>query len=664
MHRLLISALISSLAFNASAAGQAAVLQVGTPVHGELATADTNVFEIELGAGYFVYGEADQQTVDVVVSVIGPDGEEMGQWDGPGRGPEPFQFETETAGVYRITVSPFEDEVGEYVLVIDVAEPVAKTPERRVAQLMARYDREDMPGGVVGVIRDGEVVFAEATGMANLSHGIPFTVETVTNIGSVSKQFTAFAIALLAQQGKLSLDDEVRTHIPELPEFDESVRIRHLLSHTGGYRELYNTAPIFGWGGEDALSRDEAIRIVQRQPALQNPPGSEYNYNNTGFILLAEIVSRVTETPFPEWMAANVFGPLGMDHTVVKEAHGQVIPNSAQGYVPAQGGGFREARDLAASYGAGGIYTTVGDLAKWLGNFHDPQVGGADVIARMVERAVLTTGDTIPYALGLVVNEHRGLRQISHGGADVAHRAMLRYFPEIDAGVVTLSNNANFDGSIAGAVVDAYFEDYYQEDVDEEPVGDRGEGSEAVVVPAEILDRYVGRFEFEGVGLVITYTRDGDRFYAQATGQPEIDLVAQSDSMFTYEGVEASVTFHTDGDGPVQHATHRQGGREVGLVRLAPYAATPDDLQAYAGRYYSAELETFYTFVVEDSVLVAQHRRLPEDITLAVKAEDEFTSSTNFFSEIEFVRDEAGSITGFRVSNGRTRGVLFTRVPH
>ena len=414
MGRPFSTMLFLTLVLSASVAGQATQLQTGTPVPGELTAADTAVYEIELGADYFVYGEADQQTVDVVVTVHGPDGDELGQWDGPARGPEPFQFETEAAGSYRITVAPFEDQTGEYVLVLKVAEPVAATPERRVTQLMARYDRDDIPGGVVAVIRNGEVVFAEARGMANLSHGIPFSAETVTNIGSVSKQFTAFAIALLASQGKLSLDDEVRTHIPELPAFDEPVTLRHLLSHTGGFRELYNTVPITGWQGEDELSRDEAIRIVQRQPGLQNPPGSEYNYNNTGFIMLAEIVHRVTDVPFPEWMAENVFGPLGMENTLIKSGHGQIIPHSAQGYVPADSGGFREARDLAASYGAGGVYTTVGDLAKWLRNFHDPKVGGQDVIAQMFERAILTDGDTIPYGLGIGVGERRDAQQQCH----------------------------------------------------------------------------------------------------------------------------------------------------------------------------------------------------------------------------------------------------------
>lgn len=658
MRRLSFLVLIIALTATSPAAAQAIRLQVGTPVPGELTADDLHTYEIQLGADQFVYGEADQRTVDVVVTVYGPDDERLGRWDGPARGPEPIQFETETAGLHRVEITPFESGKGMYVLVIKVVEPIADTPEGRVDQLMVAYDRDDVPGGVVAVFRDGEVAFAKAYGMANLAHGVPFTIETASNIGSVSKQFTAFAIALLDSRGKLSLDDDVRQHIPELPEFDQPVTLRNLLNHTGGYRELYNTVPMTGWQGEDELARGEAIRIVQRQPALQTAPGSEYNYNNTGYILLADIVSRVTGVSFPEWMQANVFEPLGMHHTTIKTEHGQVIPNSAQGYVNAEEGGFREARDLAASYGAGGIYTTVGDLARWLRNFRQHTVGGPEVMARMVERGVLTNGDTMRYALGLAIGERAGLRQISHAGADIAHRAQLMYYPEIDAGVATLSNNGSFAGRIAGAVADAFFAEHMTEETDDEESEEGG----AIVVAPELLDRYAGRYEAENIGLIITYTRDGDRFYAQATGQPELDLIARSDSVFDYEGVDATVTFHVEGEGAVEQATHHQGGQDLTLRRLPPYAPSIEALEAYVGRYYSEELETFYALAVEDSVLVAQHRRLEDDITLTATSEDKFGGSAFFFSDVKFLRGEDGTVTGFRLSNGRTRGVMFEKM--
>ena len=655
MNRLLAVFLFSSVVAAQPIGGQEATrLETGTSVEREIAAGEKHVYELDLSADQFVYGEADQQSVDVVVTVYDPDEEVIGTYDGPGRGREPFQFDTEKAGVHIVEVAPFEDDAGRYAVTIRRNEPVAKTSEGRVDQLMAAYDGDVVPGAVVGVIRGGQLVFARAYGMANITHGIPFTTETVTNIGSVSKQFTAFAIAVLAERGKLSLHDEVRDHISELPAFDQPVTLRHLLNHTGGYRELYNTLPLEGWHSEDEISREAVVLLVQRQPELQNAPGSEFNYNNTGYILLADVVEQVTGEPFPEWMEVNVFGPLGMDHTTIKAERGQVIPNSSQGYVTSEEGGYREAGDLDASYGSGGIYTTVGDLAKWLGNFHDARVGGPQVMARMVERGVLTDGDTIDYALGLGVGEYRGLRQISHSGADIAHRAQLIYYPELNAGVAFLSNNSSFSGRIPVEVAELFFAEHMSEEASEEV-----QPGDAVVVAEALLDSYVGHYTVEGTSFSITYTRDGDRFYAQTTHQPEIDLRALSDSTFAYEGIDATVTFYRNADGTVERAMHWQG-EELTLRRLPPYSPSEEELQEYAGRYFSPELETFYTIVVVDGGLVAQHREL-DDIELEPNSPDAFRGDTFFFGDVAFERDGEDGVTGFRVSNGRTRDILFEK---
>ena len=295
--------------------------------------------------------------------------------------------------------------------------------------------------------------------MANLTHGIPYTTSTLSNIGSVSKQFTAFAILLLEQQGKLSLDDDVRKHIPELPDFGEVVTIRNMLNHTNGFREVYNLMPMTGWKGEDQLRREEIIEMLKRQEELQASPGEEFNYNNSAFIMLAEIVERITEQDYPEWMSENVFGPLGMQSTLVRTDPLTIVPGASQGYV-VDPKGYKEGGDLAASYGAGGMYTTVEDFSKWFNNFHDPVVGGEEVVQRLITPDTLNKGDTMTYAHGIGVGEFRGLKNYSHGGADIAHRAMMVYFPEINAGVAAMSNHGGFpSSSIAFAVAEAFFGD-------------------------------------------------------------------------------------------------------------------------------------------------------------------------------------------------------------
>lgn len=553
------------------------------------------------------------------------------------------------------------------LLVTAIAAPLpagGQVPEgaaQRVDSLMAPYAGTDTPGALVAVVRGGEVAFQRAYGMANLTHGVPYTPETRTNIGSTSKQFTAFAIALLEERGELSLDDDVRRHIPELPGFDEAVTLRHLVSHTSGYREFLNALAIGGWRLEQAdhIDRDEILAVVQRQPRLQNSPGAEFNYNNTGYALLAMVVERVAGEAFPDWMAANVFAPLGMSGTLVRPGPGHVVPNSAQGYAPAEGGGFREVGDIGAAMGAGGIYTTLADLARWMRNLRTAELGGAAVLERMTTRNVLTTGDTTDYAMGLFIGRDRGLRTVQHGGADAAHRSTFIYYPDLDAGLIVQSNHAAFDGTIPGKIAEAFFGEHMEPGEAEPTVDEPVDFDPAAYDPAA-FDIFAGRYELEiQPGFILRFFREDDRLMTQATGQPAIEIRPTSDSTFALTVVEASVTFHRDEEGRVTGLTLHQNGHHAAR-RLPDQDDEAIDLAPFAGRYYSAEFETFYTLEVDEEHLVARHRRRPP-VTLDHQEDDEFAGSFPLL-RVRFERNGDGRVTGFRAGNGRARDILFERV--
>ena len=336
---------------------------------------------------------------------------------------------------------------------------VSKGPEAGVDRLMADFTGDDRPGAVVGVVKDGELVLQKAYGMANLTDGIRFETDTRSNIGSVTKQFTAMGILLLQAEGKLSLGDDIRKHLPELKDFGTPVTIKNLLNHTGGYREVFNLLAMTGFQGEDALHRDMMIQIVQRQPELQSQPNTEFNYNNTGYILLATTIARLSGMPFPEFMRTRVFEPLGMMDTRVKAQQGEVVPHSAQGHLPLPGGGFRSTRVLGASAGAGGIYTTVEDLAKWMMNFRDAKLGGTEAISAITTPAFLENGAPTGYGLGMGVGLFGGRVVYTHTGGDIAHRAFFAYFPALESGVVIMSNHAAFDLSMGFTVAQLFFGD-------------------------------------------------------------------------------------------------------------------------------------------------------------------------------------------------------------
>ena len=660
------SALLA-LALAASAQAQTArPLAVGGTQTGALTSEAPDRYTLDLDAGTFVAGHVDQRTVDVAVTVAGPDGE-LGAFDGPARGPEPFQFQAETAGTYTVTVAPFEAERGEYAITLRRAEPVATDPAGRVDQMMSRFDVEGQPGALVAVVDGGETVFERAYGTANLTHGVPMTVATRTNIGSTSKQFTAMALGLLAQRGELSLDDDVREHVPELPDFGATVTLRHLLTHTSGYREFLNTLALTGRRVDlgDHIDRAEVVQVVQRQTGLQDAPGTVWNYNNSGYSLAATVVERVTGQPFPEWMAKNVFGPLGMTDTVVRAEPTAIVPNSAQGYSLRDDGRWHEVPDLSAAMGAGGMYTTLGDLARWTRNFETMELGGAEVIGEMTTPYTLADGTETGYGLGLFIDEQGGLRRFHHGGADNAHRSMVMVFPVVGGAVIVEFNSPENATAAATRIAQAFFGDRMaQPDAADEPEGTDAARA-AVNFDDALFDDYAGRYALDvAPAFVLAFRRDGDGGYlTQATGQQELEIVPTSDSTFVLTAVEAGVTFHRDPDGVVRSATlHQNGDNRATKLDVEP--AAPADPADFAGRYHSPELETAYRLAVEDGELVAYLPRLVAPVPARATAPDTFVvePTENFAITLAFGRDASGAVTGFTLDGGgRTRGVTFER---
>jgi CubicO group peptidase (beta-lactamase class C family) len=636
-------------------------LVIGRTSDRTIAAGQSHTYTATLAANRFVAGEAVQDGIDIDVKVIGPQGDTIVSFDSPNgpKGPEPFQFKTTTGGTYRIVVAPLKEATGSgrYTLTLARNLAAATTPAGKVDQLLASVRATD-PGVVAAVVRDGRIVYQNGWGLANLTHGVPFKVDTRTNIGSTSKQFTAFAILLLAEQKKLSLDDDVRKHIPELKDFGQPVTIRHLLTHTSGYREFLNALALTGRRIDmgDYIDRAEVVELIKRQPTLQNAPGAEFNYNNSGFSLLSTIVERAGGKPFPEWMQENVFKPLGMSNTLVRATPGQVIANSSQGYVAAPGG-YREAQDIGGSMGAGGIYTTVGDLAKWIQNFHTQKVGPRGFFEQMTTRNVLTKGDTSAYGLGLFVDKWQGLKRVHHGGADIAHRSALVYFPELDAGVIVQSNNASFSSDrYAAQIAEIFFADR----INKAPATPVAAGPfDPARFDTTKFDAYAGRYELvEAKGFILSFTRRGNKLFTQATGQPEIELNPTSDTTFTITRVNALITFRREA-GKWTLLLNQNGLHPA--VRIEEVVAAPakPELKQYAGRYFSEELETFVDIAHEgDSLVVRSRRGLP--VKLQHLRGEEFAGGFPI-ANVTFERNAQGVITGFRAGNGRTRDVVFKK---
>jgi CubicO group peptidase (beta-lactamase class C family) len=440
--------------------------------------------------------------------------------------------------------------------------------------------------------------------------------------------------------------------------------VRNLLTHTSGYREIYN-ALIIGarrFDEGDYVSPEEMIGLVQRQPSLQNAPGAEFNYNNTAFALAAMVVERVARQPFPEFMKQRVFTPLGMAHTTVRADRHVPVRGASTGYSRAPNGEWRDLGDLASSMGAGGIYSTVGDLQRWVENYANPRVGSAKSIGQMMTPFTLTDGKSTGYGMGLFIDKQGPLTRIHHGGADISHRSQLAFYPEIGAGITTQSNDGSFDSGIAFRIAQAFFPE-----LTPSTTATANRTFDPATYDVRRFDPFTGRYALDAAPqFVMTYRRSGDSLIVQATGQPPFRLTPTSDSTFALQGVEASITFHRDAQGRATGLTLHQNGNQK-ATRLAGepaarWAPTPAELAAYAGRYLSDELETFYELTVKDGRLVATNRRMAA-ANLTPGAKETFTGNGGL-ANVTFVfeRDRNGQVIAFYAANGRARDIRFARL--
>ena len=303
----------------------------------------------------------------------------------------------------------------------------------------------DRPGAAVGVLWNGEVVHRAGYGTAHLDHGIPIGPGTVFDIASISKQFGAMAALLLESEGDLDLDADVRGYVPELPDFGAVITARQLIHHTGGIRDWPHTMALGGIGFTDVISFEKILRMLYQQQAINFEPGSEYAYSNTGYNLLARVIEVQSEMTFREYTESRIFGPLGMTSTHFSDDYLEVVPGRAESYTPIDGGGFQRMPNQLTALASSSLHTSIDDFIRWMENYETGQVGGEEMLRTMVQRGVLTGGDTLDYAHGLSVTDYRGLPTFGHGGSWVGYRTNFVRFPEQNLSIAVFCNVSDCD---------------------------------------------------------------------------------------------------------------------------------------------------------------------------------------------------------------------------
>ena len=515
--------------------------------------------------------------------------------------------------------------------------------ERNVDRVFAAYDKPDSPGCALGVVRDGNFIYKRGYGQASLELGVPLTPESVFYMGSVSKQFTAASVVLAAEQGFLSLDDDVRKYIPELPSYGETITLREMLHHTSGLRDIFSLLSLAGRDAEDIHPTKELLDLVVRQKGLNFKPGDEFLYSNTNYFLMSVVMRRATGKPLSEFAEENIFKPLGMTHTRFYDDRSLVVPGRVLAYLPRPGGGFRVGWSTNFDkIGDGGLMSTVDDLLLWDRNFYENKLGKGTLLKELETQGVLNNGKQIEYALGLDVARYRGLPTIEHGGALFGYRTELLRFPEQKFSVICLCNLGSIrPDALAMQVADLYLASQLSPEransgagkVDAQPyAGWYRDANSHSVLQVNASDTGVEAFgiHFE--------PRDASHFVAPSF---------------------AEMAFERQPGGAMRLELTFPDSAPAILETYQPTVASASTLGEYAGDYTSDEVQATYRLYVDNGKLtVAVNWQDPFVMEPTVR--DEFQGPHG--SAIVFRRDGEGHIRGFDAFAGRVRDIFFARI--
>jgi CubicO group peptidase (beta-lactamase class C family) len=528
------------------------------------------------------------------------------------------------------------------------AEPLSADVAAKINRLFARVDRKDTPGAVVAIAKDGVTIFERGYGMANLEHGIPLAPESLSETGSVAKQFTASAVVTLAVRGQLSLDDSILQHLPQLPAICRDITLRMMLDHTSGLRDIHGLFDLMGRPTyTDPHENAEVLEVMSRQRQLNFPPGTEYVYSNTGYLLLTFVVERVSGVPFADFCRDAIFTPRGMTHTAWRTQFTRIVPGHASAYSMEADGTFRVNLPYRNIHGNGGLLTTVDDLLLWNDSFEHPTGEWAEVVRLMQIPSKLKNGRAIENGLGLRIGQYRGLDEVSHSGATAGYSTFLARFPSEHLSIAFLGNLSGLDGS---AFV------YRITDLLLDPVlAPRPARPVAVPLAPEALAAFAGLYHSPEHDLLVPITVKAGKLMLNA-----VELVPIGPHTFSVNTTGGKVEFSTAPDGGPRRVSFTSNRITRTYTAVPAVKPTPTQLAAYAGDYYSPELDVTIPVAVVSGNLSVRIRPSPAQTAEPTFADGFWLGPTHAW-HLTFTRDSAGAIDGFEATNaiGRCRRVKF-----
>ncbi|MBS1500945.1 MAG: beta-lactamase family protein [Bacteroidetes bacterium] len=538
------------------------------------------------------------------------------------------------------------------------AQSIAPEMAKKIDSLFKKWDNKTSPGYAIGVVRNDSLIYARGYGMANLEYCVRITPETIFHMASVSKQFTAFSIILLARQGKLNLDDDIHKYLPWFPDLKQKITVRNLLTHTSGIRDQWQLLAIAGTRLDDVITQDQIVKVLSKQQALNFKPGDEWSYSNSGFTMLAEIVKSVTGKTLRQFTDSAIFKPLCMTNTHFHDDYTEIVPNRAYSYEEDGKGHYSNDILSYSNDGATSLFTNVDDMSKWLMNFYDHKVGDQKDIEQLTQKAVLNNGKVQGYAMGIAVDDYRGYQLYSHGGADAGYRTFVGVIPEAKMGFIVFCNLGDSDPQgKARQIADLFIPDHSPKKAAQKKKYTNQD--QAILVDTVSLKPFMGDYISDD-GIHFGYRIKNQKLYWVApNGNNNLLVKAAKDTFEIFNQPEVKFSFSVNGREKTVVDEFWPNNHRL-LVKYDTTSKPDKALLAYSGKYYCPELDCSYSIVLKDHHLVLTNAKY-DDTPLKLYGDDLLHDNFWWMDNLSIVRNAQNKITGFEINSGRVMHVWFKK---
>ncbi|WP_106792811.1 serine hydrolase [Aquimarina sp. Aq78] len=533
-----------------------------------------------------------------------------------------------------------------------------------IDNLFSEWNKPDVPGGAIGIIKNGKLIYSNGYGIGNLEHNIEITPSSVFYIGSVSKQFVTFSILLLEEQGKLNLDDRIQKYLPDFPEYDTPLTIRHFIHHTSGVRDYFTLMYLKGRNYLDDTNTDEIYGLIKKQEELNFLSGEKHLYSNSCYFMLAMIVEKVAGQSLKIFAHENIFQPLGMKNTLFYDDNTDLIKNRVFSYNrKSNGEGFNNLIMRFDLVGSGGIYSNIEDLFLWDQNFYNNKLGkgGQEIIERMHEEGLLNNGESSGYAFALNNGIYKGLKTVSHGGALAGYQAQLIRFPKQKFSVIILANRDDANPTRKSFQITDMFlkENFINDEVENQ--GKKVNNKQGFVhLKTNDLEKFSGHYwNDEG-----SYTRklyvknDTLRYYRSETNESDLIPISKHEFKMINVGSDVLVKFDKNEQGNYTMFFSVNGGKAIISKEYHPKNYTNEELIDFVGTYYSKELDINYTLKIKNKLLVLYINEIEISPLNSIMVN---LFSNEEYGVFHFKTDGYGKVSGFRLNTGRVTNLKFQK---